>query len=226
MIILGLDCSSTQSSVCIMQENKPIFTAVQEAKVTHSQNLLPMVNSALTICGLGIKDIDLFAVTVGPGSFTGLRIGLALIKGMALAADTPCVGISSLKALAASVDFDGMVVPCFDARRNQLYCAILQGADVIKDDACCLVEDIETFIKNSKKDVFFVGDGSNLCYNKYGNLQNVKSHCVKMPCIAYGACVLSSLQKPATHFELTPSYLRLSQAEQELKERQNDSFSS
>lgn len=220
MVILGIDCSSRQSSVCILDGDEPIFTSAQATSVTHSQNLLLMVNSALEICALTPSDVDLFAVTIGPGSFTGLRIGLALIKGMCAALDKPCVGVSSLKALAAATDFDGMVVPCFDARRNQLYCNITQDSKIIKDDCCCLVDDIKDFVVNSKKDVFFVGDGSNLCYNIYGNLQNVKQHSIKMPCIAYGACLLAKTATPSTHFELSPSYLRLSQAEQELKERQ------
>ena len=101
LVIMGVDCSSKQSSVCIMKDDKVIYTAVQNTNTTHSRNFLPMIQAALTVCGMTPADVDLYAATVGPGSFTGLRIGLATVKGMASAYNTPCIGVSSLKALAA-----------------------------------------------------------------------------------------------------------------------------
>ena len=203
-----------------MQDSKPIYTCVQQTNITHSQNLLPMVESALKVCDIDIKDIDLFAVTEGPGSFTGLRIGMALVKGMATAFNTPCVGVSSLKALAKSVSLDGIVIPCFDARRNQVYCCAYDSYHLLLDDCCCDIYDIEKIIQDSKKNVFFVGDGSQLCYNIYENIENVKKHSVLMPCAAMGACLIAQEMEHTTHFSLSPSYLRLSQAERELKEKQ------
>lgn len=223
MLILGIDCSSKQSSVCIVKDGKTIYTAVQATNTTHSQNLLPMVDAALKICSASVKDVDLYAVTVGPGSFTGIRIGLAVVKGMAAARNTPCIGVSSLKALAASVSFPGIVVPAFDARRNQVYACAMDGDETVLEEFCRDVHTLNRLVKTSEKDIFFVGDGRPLCYNIYGDFACVKKSGADMPCIAAGACRLAAARyergKAGTHFELTPSYLRLSQAERELKEK-------
>lgn len=223
MIILGLDCSSKQSSVCIMKDGKAIYTAVQATNVNHSKNLMPMVSAALSVCSLEPNQIDLYAPTIGPGSFTGIRIGLALIKGMASANNTPCIGVSSLLALAKCSALKGVIVPVFDARRNQVYGCAVDGDNILCEETCEDVHFLEKYIKNVKKDVFFVGDGKALCYNIYGNFENVVENSVEMPCVALGACLLAQKQYEekgaGTHFQLSPSYLRLSQAEQELKEK-------
>jgi len=219
MLILGIDCSSKQGSVAIVRDDKPLYQCVYDSNMTHSQNLLSLIENAVAICGINKSDIDLFAVTLGPGSFTGLRIGLALVKGMAMALDKPCVGVSSLKAMAERVDLDGVVIPCFDARRGQVYCCVTDGETVVADDNCIMASDLEQFVNNCTKDIYFVGDGKDVCYNKFKEYPNVKTHSVLMPCIAYGACLLAKNMPQQTHFELSPSYLRLSQAERELKEK-------
>ena len=222
MVILGVDCSSKQSSVCIMQDDRVIYTAVQATNTTHSQNFLPMIQGALTVCSLTPKDVDLYAVTLGPGSFTGLRIGLAAIKGMASANNTACIGVSSLKALAKAVDLDGIVIPVFDARRRQVYGCVMDGDNVICDDFCRDVSVLEKYM-DTEKNVYFVGDGKTLCYNTYKGYSNVKPNSIELPCIAQGACLLAKaeyeLNGAKTHFDLSPSYLRLSQAEREMKEK-------
>ena len=222
MVILGVDCSSKQSSVCIMKDDRVIYTAVQATNTTHSQNFLPMIQGALTVCSLTPKDVDLYAVTLGPGSFTGLRIGLAAIKGMASANNTACIGVSSLKALAKAVDLDGIVIPVFDARRRQVYGCVMDGDNVICDDFCRDVSVLEKYM-DTEKNVYFVGDGKTLCYNTYKGYSNVKPNSIELPCIAQGACLLAKaeyeLNGVKTHFDLSPSYLRLSQAEREMKEK-------
>ena len=222
MVILGVDCSSKQSSVCIMKDERVIYTAVQATNTTHSQNFLPMIQGALTVCSLTPKDVDLYAVTLGPGSFTGLRIGLAAIKGMASANNTACIGVSSLKALAKAVDLDGIVIPVFDARRRQVYGCVMDGDNVICDDFCRDVSVLEKYM-DTEKNVYFVGDGKTLCYNTYKGYSNVKPNSLELPCIAQGACLLAKaeyeLNGAKTHFDLSPSYLRLSQAEREMKEK-------
>ena len=222
MVILGVDCSSKQSSVCIMKDDRVIYTAVQATNTTHSQNFLPMIQGALTVCSLTPKDVDLYAVTLGPGSFTGLRIGLAAIKGMASANNTACIGVSSLRALAMAVDLDGIVIPVFDARRRQVYGCVMDGDNVICDDFCRDVSVLEKYM-DTEKNVYFVGDGKTLCYNTYKGYSNVKPNSIELPCIAQGACLLAKaeyeLNGAKTHFDLSPSYLRLSQAEREMKEK-------
>lgn len=223
MIVLGVDCSSKQSSVCVMKDGKPLYTAVQATNTTHSRNFLPMIRAALEICGMAASDINLYAATTGPGSFTGLRIGLATVKGMASAMNTACIGVSSLKALAACANFGGVIVPVFDARRRQVYGAVIDGEEIICDDFCRDVSFLRQFIEGTDKDVFFVGDGKTLCYDEYKELKNVKRDSIEMPCIALGACILALKEYETaggkTHFDLSPSYLRLSQAERELKEK-------
>ena len=222
MVILGVDCSSKQSSVCIMKDDRVIYTAVQATNTTHSQNFLPMIQGALTVCSLTPKDVDLYAVTLGPGSFTGLRIGLAAIKGMASANNTACIVVSSLKALAKAVDLDGIVIPVFDARRRQVYGCVMDGDNVICDDFCRDVSVLEKYM-DTERNVYFVGDGKTLCYNTYKGYSNVKPNSIELPCIAQGACLLAKaeyeLNGAKTHFDLSPSYLRLSQAEREMKEK-------
>ena len=222
MVILGVDCSSKQSSVCIMKDDRVIYTAVQATNTTHSQNFLPMIQGALTVCSLTPKDVDLYAVTLGPGSITALRIGLAAIKGMASANNTACIGVSSLKALAKAVDLDGIVIPVFDARRRQVYGCVMDGDNVICDDFCRDVSVLEKYM-DTEKNVYFVGDGKTLCYNTYKGYSNVKPNSIELPCIAQGACLLAKseyeLNGAKTHFDLSPSYLRLSQAEREMKEK-------
>ena len=222
MVILGVDCASKQSSVCIMKDARVIYTAVQATNTTHSQNFLPMIQGALTVCSLTPKDVDLYAVTLGPGSFTGLRIGLAALKGMASANNTACIGVSSLKALAKAVDLDGIVIPVFDARRRQVYGCVMDGDNVICDDFCRDVSVLEKYM-DTEKNVYFVGDGKTLCYNTYKGYSNVKPNSIELPCIAQGACLLAKseyeLNGAKTHFDLSPSYLRLSQAEREMKEK-------
>ncbi len=223
MIILGTDCSGKQSSVCIMKDGKVIYTAVQATATTHSANFLPMIEYALKICDITPAEIDLYAVTVGPGSFTGLRIGMGVVKGMASVNNTPCIGVSSLKALAKSVDFDGVIIPAFDARRRQVYGAVIDGDEIIAEDFCEVVDYLKPYIESTHKNVYFVGDGKTLCYNVYGSCENVKPNNIETPCIAMGACFLAMKEYETagagTHFDLSPSYLRLSQAEKELKDK-------
>ena len=162
MVILGVDCSSKQSSVCIMKDDRVIYTAVQATNTTHSQNFLPMIQGALTVCSLTPKDVDLYAVTLGPGSFTGLRIGLAAIKGMASANNTACIGVSSLKALAKAVDLDGIVIPVFDARRRQVYGCVMDGDNVICDDFC---RDVSVLEKYMDTEIYLLNVGMDIPYS-------------------------------------------------------------
>ncbi len=224
MYILSVDSSTKQSSVCIMKETECLYSCTLNTNVTHSQNLLTMIQNALNITNILPSDIDLYVATTGPGSFTGLRINLALIKGMATANNTPCIGVSSLKALAKSAFIDNaVIIPSFDARRSQVYTAILDESNIILDDICLKVQDLDNYLKNITKNVFFIGDGANLCYNTFKDFKNVNLLNKQLFPIAHGAAILGYeeflLNGGKTHFELEPSYLRLSQAERELKEK-------
>ncbi len=120
-------------------------------------------------------DIDLYAVNAGPGSFTGLRIGLAAVKGLAFPRETLCAPVSTLEALAAAHTGEGTVLCALDARRAQVYSAafdLATHARLLDDDARA-VADLADFVENCKKPLFFVGDGAGLCYNKYSDVPGV-----------------------------------------------------
>lgn len=223
MVILGIDTSSKQSSVCVLKDDITVYTAVEATGATHSQNLMPLIDSALKICGLKPGDIDLYAVTLGPGSFTGIRIGIAAVKGMASYKNTPCVGVSSLKALAKSIDTDGIIIPAFDARRRQVYACAMDGDKILMDDFNRDVSRLKDTVNTADKKIIFVGDGRPLCYNEFKDNPLVSVSGVDMPCIALGVAKLAARQhklgNTVTHFELSPVYLRLAQAERELMER-------
>ena len=158
MNILAIDTAGKTAAVAVMRDDTLLYEMASNTGLTHSETLLPMVDTALKACGLTPAQLDLYAVTNGPGSFTGLRIGLAAVKGLAFAANTPCAGVSTMAALAYGV-----------CRRGQVYWA---GFDLatharLTPDAAEPVTALEAFVKECKKPLIFVGDGAALCYNTY-----------------------------------------------------------
>ena len=226
MNILALDTAGKTAAVAVMQQDILRYETASNTGLTHSETLLPMVDTALRACGLTAAQMDLYAVTIGPGSFTGLRIGLSAVKGLAFAANTPCAGVSTLAALAWGMAGQGTVVGALDARRGQVYWAgfDLESHDRLTPDAAEPVEAMENFIKACKKPLIFVGDGAALCYNRYGCVPGV------LPCpaalrVARAAGVCLAAKAMAERGEtclpaaLLPSYHRLSQAERQRAER-------
>ena len=169
MNILAIDTAGKTAAVAVMRDDTLLYEMASNTGLTHSETLLPMVDTALKACGLTPAQLDLYAVTNGPGSFTGLRIGLAAVKGLAFAANTPCAGVSTMAALAYGVCGEGTVIGAQDARRGQVYWA---GFDLatharLTPDAAEPVTALEAFVKECKKPLIFVGDGAALCYNTY-----------------------------------------------------------
>ena len=123
MNILAIDTAGRSAAVAVMQNDRLLYEQIGNTGLTHSETLLPMVDAALRAAGLTCDDIDLYGVTNGPGSFTGLRIGLAAVKGLALPRQTPCCGVSTLAALAFGLAGCGTVIGAQDARRGQVYWA-------------------------------------------------------------------------------------------------------
>jgi tRNA threonylcarbamoyladenosine biosynthesis protein TsaB len=206
-----------------MDEGRILYTQVSNTNTTHSRNLLPMIDNRLKVCELELSDVGLIALTKGPGSFTGLRIGMAVVKGLASVNNIPCVGISSLQALARSTEAQGTVIPCFDARRGQIYGAVIRDGQVIVDDFCESARVLEDIVNDPDCSIVFVGDGKSVCYNVYGERENVRYSTNEVPCIALGACLIGREEydrgNAVTHFDLTPSYLRLSQSVRKRLER-------
>ena len=191
-----------------------------------------MAQDLLNTCGLAPDQVEAVAVAAGPGSFTGIRIGVAAAKGFAWGRQIPCYGVSTLEAMALSLGaYDGYVLPVMDARRSQVYNAIFhaEGGKLTRmtDDRAIALADLKEELKILQKPVFLVGDGSNLCYNtlleEVPNLVLPPEH--RMHQRACGVCLAAAdmieAGLPGNGAELTPNYLRLSQAERERAAREN-----
>ncbi len=228
MKILGFDSSAASASVAICDENGLVGQYFQNSGLTHSRTLLPMAEALLKNLGLSLSDIDLIAVSAGPGSFTGVRIGVSAVKGLAWAADKPVCGVSTLEAMAYNglCAPEGSIICCaMDARRNQLYNALfeIRSGEPFRlcPDRAVSMDLLGEELKKSEKKIFFVGDGANLCYNAMDKFQldgvlapdNLRFQS------AWGVCMAAKKQKPISVHELLPFYLRLSQAERERQEK-------
>lgn len=233
MKILAVECSATPCSVAIVEDRKITASGFVNVKLTHSQTLMPMVEATLKAAMTELKDIDGFAVSSGPGSFTGIRIGISAVKGMAAADKKPCVGISTLKAMAHNFsDRDVIVCAVMDARCNQVYNSIFDISDGIitrirTDRAIMceeLAEEIEKMSQNINKRVIIVGDGADVFYpfvKDFGfcdkaDEQKRYQNAVGVAVEAFDFFLKGETVEPD---ELLPIYLRLPQAERELKNK-------
>ncbi len=226
MNILAVDTAGKTLGVALMQDEHLLYECSLDAGHTHSETLMPLVDHCLHLCGMKCADIDLYAVNAGPGSFTGLRIGLAAVKGMAFAHNTPCVPVSTLEALAYAHSGEGTVVCALDARRAQVYSAAFDLAthQRLMEDGARAVKDLASFVQNCKKPVFFVGDGAALCYNEYSQIPGVLAvpPALRTPRGAAVAMVGRRMAQEGLAVPpeaLLPDYHRLSQAERERAER-------
>lgn len=231
MKILGLDTSAKTSSVGICEDDKIVDELFLDKGLTHSETILPMIDEILTRNKLSLDDIDALAVNNGPGSFTGIRIGVAVVKGLAFEKDIPCYEVSTLDSIAFNCkDKNGLVVAVMDARRNQVYNAnyiVSDGkAEKIIKDRSILIKDLYLEISEYDGDVFVIGDGQDKVKeffeenhmtqdnfkfpDYYDNLQKG----INTSLIAYG-----DFENSKSGEEILPSYLKLSQAEQELRKK-------
>ncbi len=169
MRILSFESSAVSASVCLTDDEKIIAQSYQNCGLTHSRTLLPMAESLLAGCDHSIDDIDAFAIAAGPGSFTGLRIGVATVKGLAFATNKPCIGISTLESMAQTIYGDNLNICCvMDARAGQVYQAFFKrdGQTLIRlcEDRAIKLDELAGEIGETSQ--ILVGDGANLCYTK------------------------------------------------------------
>lgn len=226
MNILAVDTAGKKAGVALMQDDRLLYECYLDAGMTHSETIMPLIDTCLKMCGLTCAQIDLFGVNAGPGSFTGLRIGLAAVKGLAFPRETLCAPVSTLEALAAAHTGEGTVLCALDARRAQVYSAAFDLAThsrLLEDDARAVTE-LAQFVENCKKPLFFVGDGAALCYNKYGEVPGVLQtppalRNGRAAAIALVAKRMAQEGKAVLPEALLPDYHRLSQAERERAER-------
>ena len=230
MLILAFETSAKAASVALLEDGKLLGESYQNTGLTHSQTRMVMAENLLSQCGKTVADVTAAAVAAGPGSFTGVRIGVAAAKGFAWGREIPCYGVSTLEAMALSLGvYQGYVCPCMDARRSQVYNALFyvnQGVpERVSEDRAISLAELGTELKSLKEPIFLVGDGSNLCYNtlldSVPNLVLPPEH--RMHQRASGVALAARKQvevgDPGDANALTPNYLRLSQAERERAER-------
>lgn len=230
MKILSIECSAVPCSAAILEDGKIIASKFINVGLTHSQTLMPMVEEALKEAKISIKDIDGFAVSAGPGSFTGIRIGISAIKGMATPENKPCYPVSTLLAMAQNYkDADCLICAVMDARCNQVYNANfeIENGKITRlcEDRALLCEELAKEIKNisqnQNKCVIIVGDGANLFYEFVKDIENVsKADEERVYQNAIGvALAAKDYVEPK---ELLPVYLRLPQAERELNSKRSN----
>lgn len=226
MLILAFESSAKSASVALVKDGELLSQYSQCSALTHSRTLLPMAEDMLKNAEVKLSEVDLIAVAHGPGSFTGIRIGVSTVKGLSWAADKPCVGVSTLEAMAwHGLMAGGYVCPVMDARRQQVYNALFKIEDGkpqrITDDRPIALAQLADEVRSLDAPVLLVGDGAALTEKFF------REHSV--PCriapenlrwqSAWGVAMAASDKQPGTSETLLPVYLRLSQAERERQER-------
>lgn len=226
MLLLAFETSAKAGSVALLEGDKLLGESYQNTGLTHSQTIMTMAQSLIESCGYTPQDVQAVAVAAGPGSFTGVRIGVAAAKGFAWGAQLPCYGVSTLEAMAMQQGiWQGYVLPVMDARRQQVYNALfhVQAGKITRlcADRAISLEELGEEIKKLSEPVFLVGDGSVLCYN---TLKEAVPGLVLPPehrmhqraaGVALAAQKRIAAGDPGDGASLEPNYLRLSQAERE-----------
>lgn len=227
MTILSLDSTSVTASVAISENGVVLAENFINNGLTHSQTLMPMVEKTLTESGKSIKDIDLFAITNGPGSFTGVRIGIASLKGMADAMNKKCITVSTLEAIAEPLENENSIAcSVMDARCNQVYTALFENGNRLCEDKAILIDELGEELKQYNKPIIFIGDGAELCYNRLSEvLENTQLADENIRYVhASSICRLAEEKaknnnKHIDSANLVPFYLRVPQAERELNNK-------
>lgn len=227
MLILALESSAKAASVALMEDENLIAQYSQCSGLTHSRTLLPMLEDMLKNTEKNIADVDLIAVAHGPGSFTGIRIGVSTVKGLAWAAQKSCVGVSTLEAMAwHGASSGGLICPVMDARRSQVYNALFEIDDDARpkrltEDRAISLSELAQELRADGREPLLVGDGAKLTYDY---LTQAGLACRIAPAnlvyqSAWGVGMAALDKKPGNADDLLPVYLRLSQAERERQER-------
>ena len=226
MLTLAFESSAKAASVALCEDGRLISQVIQCSGLTHSRTLLPMAEDLLRNSETEMKQIDCFAVAQGPGSFTGIRIGIATVKGLAWAADKPCIGVSTLAAMAWNgVAAGGLICAVMDARRSEVYNALFRIEDGrpvrLCPDRAISLSALTEELRERGEAPFLVGDGTELA-SAFFREQHL-DHRVPPENLrwqnAWGVAMEAAGKKLCTSQELLPVYLRLSQAERERQAR-------
>lgn len=226
MKILAMETSAKSVSVAVTENGVPLASAYQNRGLTHSRTLMPLLDGMLSSAGLTAAEMDLLAVAAGPGSFTGLRIGVSALKGLVWALDKPCCGVSTLDAMSRNLSHvEGLLVCAMDARRSQVYNALFLAHEgrltrLCPDRAIGLPELAEE-LKGRPEPLWVLGDGGTLCHNyltEQGLPCRLAPPALQMQNavgVALAAEEMAARGETTDARQLVPVYLRLSQAERE-----------
>lgn len=228
MKILALDSTATVASVALCEDDRLLGEYTVNNGNTHSETLLPMVESLLRFFEIDTDDIDLFASSAGPGSFTGVRIGAATVKGLAFGTQKPCIGVSTLDALAYNLNMiNGLICPVMNARRKQVYTALFRCEDGVLTrlcpDSAIAIAELDELLSAYDEQVYLCGDG-------YAITKELLTHPIGFTperLRHQSAFSVAQIAKAAydvgirtSDVEMSPTYLRPSQAERERAERE------
>lgn len=227
--ILAIESSGLVAGAAIVTDEKVVAEYNVNLKMTHSQTLLPMVDEIVKMSGIELSDIDAIAVSGGPGSFTGLRIGSATAKGLGLALKKNIVAVPTTQGLAANIKgFDGIICPIMDARRNQVYTGLYRNFDsfsIVEDQTAMSFDELIDVLNKRGEKVMFIGDGVPVFKTKIDEgldvqhlFADINSMYQRAGSLGQRALALYKEGQFVTAAEHAPDYLRLSQAEREKNE--------
>ena len=223
MILFCLDASGPVAGVAIIKDGQLRYEAMANSGLTHSQSILPMAEEAYLRAGVKMEDTDYFAVTVGPGSFTGVRIGVSTVKGLAHALSRPCVAVDALEAMAAgAMPFSGVICPLQDARAGQVYAAAFEGGTLrrLLPDQPIRLEEFLAWADNCGQPLFFTGDGMTAHREKIQEIMGGKAilapaHLSFLRPAAAAYLAWERRNQAVDYLSLSPLYLRPPQAERQ-----------
>ena len=236
MTIFAADTSGKTCSAAVMKDGRVVFEGLINRGLTHSETFLSLCDEVFCGAGCAPSDVDYFAVTRGPGSFTGLRIGMGVIKGFAFPMNKPCAAVPTLEAMARGVLFsDAVIAPVIDARRERVYCAAylmrLDGKLVKIMEECVLsLEELRDSLLKFMLPVLFVGDAKDICSSfceEELTVVGAPKHFEPLRASAVAAVALEHIEEGKTVFaeQLAPFYMQKSQAQRELEKRVKDAES-
>ena len=240
MLTLAIDSTAATATCALSRDGRLVALDTVDGRLTHSEILLPMIERMLADSALTIADVDMFACATGPGSFTGVRIGAAMIKGLAFGSGKPCVGVSTLEALACNLTplkgqsgardetkHDPLVVPVMDARRGQVYTAIFRSGERLMEDSLIKLDELRERLTAYDCGICFCGDGYDAAVSYFaGDCRVLKTPTLLIPHNAYSVAQVAervyedaAVKTQFTCERLSPKYLRAPQAERERLER-------
>ena len=233
MLTLAFETSAKAASVALMDDRRLLGESYQNTGLTHSQTLMVMAEDMLKAAGKSMADVTAVAVAEGPGSFTGVRIGVAAAKGLAWGGELPCYGVSTLESMALTLGaYQGYVCPVMDARRSQVYNALFYAdcgtVERVQEDRAISLEDLKIELEHLDGPIFLVGDGSSLTHKTLSahipELILPPEHRMHQRAsgVALAAAKKIAAGDPGDAAAMVPNYLRLSQAERERMEKQKN----